>query len=212
MGSYGVAAASLAYFDKSVNELEIQEAAYLARPAEGAGELQPVPRPGGGDRPSQLGHPAHGRERRDHAGRALAAIAKPLGVNPRPTGTYLASAEYFTEEVRRQVISRYGVKALYEGGLSVRSTLDPQMQVEARTSLQHALVQYDQTRGYRGPVETVELGGDWGPALNKIEPYADVPEWRLAVVLSADSNSASIGLQPSRDISGRRERSARSRR
>ncbi len=204
MGSYGVAAASLAYFDKSVNELEIQEAAYLAALPKAPENYNPFRNPDEAigrrnwviQRMAENGHITQEE--------ALAAIAKPLGINPRPSGTYLASAEYFTEEVRRQVIARYGVKALYEGGLSVRSTLDPQMQVEARTSLQHALVQYDQTRGYRGPVETVQLAGDWGPALNKIEPYADVPEWRLAVVLSSDANSASIGLQPARDVSGRR--------
>ncbi|RIY03731.1 penicillin-binding protein 1A [Aureimonas flava] len=204
MGSYGVAAASLAYFDKSVNELEIQEVAYLAALPKAPENYNPFRDP-----EEAIGRRNWVIQRMAENGfitqdEALAAIAKPLGVNPRPSGTYLASAEYFTEEVRRQVIARYGVKALYEGGLSVRSTLDPQLQVEARTSLQHALVQYDQTRGYRGPVETVELGGDWGQALNKIEPYADVPEWRLAVVLSSDANSASVGLQPPREVSGRR--------
>ncbi|WP_182087012.1 penicillin-binding protein 1A [Aureimonas sp. ME7] len=204
MGSYGVAAASLAYFDKSVSELEIQEAAYLAALPKAPENYNPFRDPG-----EAIGRRNWVIQRMAENGvitqeEATAAIAKPLGVNPRPSGTYLASAEYFTEEVRRQIIARYGVNALYEGGLSVRSTLDPQMQEEARTSLQHALVRYDQTRGYRGPVETIEVAGDWGPALNKIEPFADVPEWRLAVVLSADNNSASIGLQPTRDMSGRR--------
>ena len=81
------------------------------------------------------------------------AKAEPLGVKPRRNGTYLFAGEYFTEEVRREIISRYGENALYEGGLSVRTTLDPKMQLIARKAMQNGLLKYDTLRGYRGPVE-----------------------------------------------------------
>ena len=67
-------------------------------------------------------------------------------------GTYLFAAEYFTEEVRREIIDRYGEDALYEGGLSVRTTLDPKLQRMARKALQNGLSTMTQLRGYRGPV------------------------------------------------------------
>ncbi|WP_164173887.1 hypothetical protein, partial [Stenotrophomonas maltophilia] len=70
-------------------------------------------------------------------------------VTPRHTGNYLFASEYFTEEVRRQIIGKYGENALYEGGLSVRTTLDPKMQVQARAALQHGLFKYDEAKGYR---------------------------------------------------------------
>jgi penicillin-binding protein 1A len=63
---------------------------------------------------------------------AGAAKAEPLTVTPREAGSQLFSAEYFTEEVRRQLGSLYGEDQLYGGGLSVRTTLDPELQVCAR--------------------------------------------------------------------------------
>ncbi|MBB3951102.1 penicillin-binding protein 1A [Aureimonas jatrophae] len=203
LGSYGVAAASLAYFDKSVNELTIDEAAYLAALPKAPENYNPFRDPD-----EAIGRRNWVIQRMAENGvisndDAAEAQARPLGVNPRPSGTYIASAEYFTEEVRRDIINRYGVKELYEGGLSIRTTLDPKMQLEARSSLQHALVSYDQNQGYRGPVATVDPGSDWGKAVGEVAPLSDVPEWRLAIVLSADSGSASIGLQPRREASGR---------
>ncbi len=204
LGSYGVAAAALAYFDKSVNELTIEEAAYL-------GALPKAP-----ENYNPFRVPDRAIERRNWvidqmaangfitAEAASEAQEKPLDVNPRPTGTYLASSEYFTEDVRREIIQRYGVDALYEGGLSVRTTLDPTLQAEARKALQHGLIKYDEERGWRGPVTRVEIGSDWGQSLAKIEPLADVPEWRLAVVLTAEAGRVEIGLQPPRDMSGAR--------
>ncbi|MDY8110635.1 penicillin-binding protein 1A [Fulvimarina sp. 2208YS6-2-32] len=199
MGAYGVAAASLSYFDKSVNELTIEEAAYL-------GALPKAP-----ENYNPYRNPERAIARRNWVIAQMAsngfiteqeadlAKSKPLGINPRPTGTYLATAEYFTEDVRREIVDRYGIDALYEGGLSVRTTLDPQMQKLARTALQSALVEFDTARGFRGPVKNVEIGGDWGEAVGAIEAFDDVPQWRLAIVLSVDGESASIGLQPRRD-------------
>ena len=70
----------------------------------------------------------------------------------RPRGNYLFASEFFAEEVRRNLIDLYGSEKLYEGGLSVRTTLDPKLQVLARTALHDGLIKFDQARGYRGPV------------------------------------------------------------
>ncbi|WP_427023198.1 penicillin-binding protein 1A [Aureimonas ureilytica] len=204
LGAYGVAAASLSYFDKSVNELEIQEVAYLAALPKAPENYNPFRNPD-----EAIARRNWVIQRMAENGfitqdQANEAIAKPLGIKIRPASAYVADADYFTEEVRREIIARYGVNSLYEGGLSVRTTLDPTMQVEARRALQHALVQYDQTKGFRGPVKTLELGNDWGQPLGEIEALTDVPEWRLAVVLTADANSVGIGLQPAKLASGRR--------
>ncbi|MAU98448.1 MAG: penicillin-binding protein [Fulvimarina sp.] len=202
MGSYGIAAAALAYFDKSVTELSVEEAAYLAALPKAPENYNPFR-----DYDRALDRrnwviaqmTANGFIDQEEA---AAAKEKPIKVNPRPSGTYLASSQYFTEDVRREIVQRYGSKALYEGGLSVRTTLDPALQKEARAALQNALVAFDQQRGYRGPVTTIDIGSDWGAEVGKVEALADVPQWRLAVVLEANADRVSVGVQPRRAISG----------
>lgn len=86
--------------------------------------------------------------------------------------------------------------ALYTAGLSVRTTLDPRLQQAAMQALRKGLVAYDQAKGYRGPLTRLPSLGGWRQALAKRQPLADVPEWRLAVVLSAAEDTAELGLRP----------------
>ena len=129
--------------------------------------------------------------------------AQPLNVDPRPFGAHIFAAEFFAEEVRRRLYDRYGEKKLYGGGLSVRSTLDPNLQRLARKAVVDGLVAYDRRHGWRGPVKTIETTGDWGTDLAKIDIYTDIEPWRLAVVLQADPESAAIGLRPKKLSSGK---------
>lgn len=203
LGSYGIAGAALTYFDKSVNELTIEEAAYLAALPKGPSNYHP------------FRHTERATERRDWVIDQMAengyityeeaqdAKSKPLKVTPRRSGSYLFAAEYFTEEVRREIISRYGEDALYEGGLSIRTTLDPDLQREARKALHRGLIRYDTLRGYRGPVKHLEYDGDWGVALSDVEGLSDVPEWKLAVVLNVSDAGVDIGIQPEKLVSGK---------
>ncbi len=113
------------------------------------------------------------------------------------------AAEYFAEEVRRELYDRYGEKKLYEGGLSVRTTLDTKLQALARKTLHEGLVHYDETRGgWRGPVAKIDIAGDWGAKLADVKSLDDIAPWRLAVVLEAGDKSARIGLQPGREPGG----------
>lgn len=208
LGSYGIASAALTYFDKSVGELSIAESAYLAALPKGPNNYHPFRQPERAierrnwviDRMSENGYIT--------AEEATEAKKQPLGVKERSDAHYVFASEYFTEEVRRQIIQKYGVDALYEGGLSVRTTLNPTLQVEARKSLQAALLRYDEARGWRGPMKNVELGNDWGTAFGDMQSYADVPEWQLAIVLNVSAAGADIGLQPPLEASGSRSRSA----
>ncbi|TJX67637.1 MAG: penicillin-binding protein, partial [Mesorhizobium sp.] len=90
----------------------------------------------------------------------------------------------------------------YEGGLSIRTTLDPKVQLIARKAMQNGLMKYDTLRGYRGPVKTIDVSGDWGVPLGAVKGLEDVPEWSLAVVLDSSASGLSIGLQPARQASG----------
>jgi len=135
MGAYGVAAASLLYFDKSVHELSAAEAAYLAALPKAPNNYHPFRQR---DRAVERRNYVLDRMAEDHyitAQDAEKSKKEPLKVTPRPTGAHIFAAEYFAEEVRRYVNENYTEKKLYEGGLSVRTTLDPKMQVLARKVL-----------------------------------------------------------------------------
>lgn len=202
LGAYGVAGAALTYFDKSVNELTVAEAAYLAALPKGPANYHPFKFT---DRAIERRNWVidqmvdNGYVSREDGEKAKATD---LGVSPRRNGTYLFAGEYFTEEVRREIISRYGENALYEGGLSVRTTLDPKLQLIARKAMQNGLLKYDTLRGYRGPATKIDPTGDWGAVLGEVKGLDDVPEWQLAVVLESSDAGLSVGLQPKRDVAG----------
>ncbi|WP_209017237.1 penicillin-binding protein 1A [Roseibium aggregatum] len=204
LGAHGIAAAALIYFDKSVHELNLEETAYLAALPKAPNNYHP------------FRHTDRAVARRNYViDRMVAdgyvsfdegaeAKQKPIVVKPRETGSRLFAAEYFTEEVRREVADIFGDKRLYEGGLSVRSTLDPELQKMARKSLMDGLIDFDHKRGsWRGPVDRITIGADWGVDLSKIEALSDLPEWTLAVVLESGGESATVGVQPERLVSGK---------
>ena len=202
LGNYGIAAAALNYFDKSVNELSIAEVAYLAGLPKGPNNYQPfLHRDAAVDRRNYV---LSRMAENGYISKAEAdkARAEPLGINPRVLTPDSYAAGYFAEEVRRELSDRYGEKKLYEGGLSVRTTLDPKMQVMARKALVDGLVRYDEAHGFRGAIRHIDLGGDWGPPLATIQAFSDVQPWRLAVVLDGSDSAVRIGLQPTKDKAG----------
>ena len=195
LGNYGVAASALNYYGRAVNELTLAEAAYLAA----------LPKA-----PSDL-HPFRNRERavarrnyvidrmveNGYVARSVGDKAKtePLGVNPRVMSPNSYAAGYFAEEVRRELSEKYGEKKLYEGGLSVRTTLDPKMQLMARKALVDGLVRFDEAQGFRGAMRNINVAQDWGVALAEVPALGDVRPWRLAVVLETTDARQSVRYQ-----------------
>ena len=159
-GSYGVAAAALNYFDKALDKLDLHEMAYLAA----------LPKAPSNYHPQRKTKAAIGRrnwvlrQMQENgyitAAEAAEAQAQPLGIRA-ASGFDETSAPYFTEEIRRLLIERYGSDTLYEGGLSVRSTLDPTLQEKAQRALREGLEALDRRQGWRGALgrldQTVDL-------------------------------------------------------
>ena len=196
--SYGVAAAGLNYWGKALNELNLSDVAYLAALPKAPNNYHPFRRTKRAlarrnwviDRMVENGYVTEEE--------AEAAKAQPLNVNPRPLGAHIFAAEFFAEEVRRELENTYGRDKLYGGGLSVRATLDPVMQRQARKALVKGLVRYDRRHGWRGPVQTIDPAGDWGETLGKIKVPRDVGDWRLSVVLKVENGQVTVGLRPNR--------------
>ncbi|WP_439813930.1 penicillin-binding protein 1A [Zavarzinia sp. CC-PAN008] len=188
-GSYGVAAAALNYFDKALDDLTVAEAAYLAALPKAPNNYHPVR-----EREAAVARRNWVLDRMRLDGAVTQeeweqARTADLGVRPR-TAMASTQADYFAEEVRREVMAQFDEKTLYEGGLSVRTTLDPHMQAIADRALRQGLIAYDRRHGWRGPLGHVEPGEGWQERLAQEPPLPalDAPgigPWQRAMVLEA---------------------------
>ncbi len=197
--AYGVAAASLQYFNKSLEELTISEAAYLAALPKAPNNYHPVRNR---DAAIERRNWVIGRMLEDgyitEAQADLAAIS-PLEIRERDNGKQVR-APFFAEEVRRELIEKYGSESLYGGGLAVRSTIDPKMQDIAIKTLQQGLQAYDRRRGYRGVLTHFNNMSEWQDKLSGFKkPDAMLDSWSLAVVQAASTEGARISLENGRE-------------
>lgn len=198
LGSYGVAGAAQSYFNKSLEDLSIEEIALLAAQPKGPALYDPRK------------NYEEAKERRDwviermreegYIGdqEALQVKQAPIVLRKRDTGD-IAQADFFAEEVRRTLAEMYGSNVLYEGGLVVKTTLDPVLQQQADMALRKALIEYDRRRGYRGPVAHIpNLGAkayDWQErlsALSRQHAFHIFAGQRLTMVTALDDKRAQV--------------------
>jgi penicillin-binding protein 1A len=198
--AYGVQAAARAYFGKDVGELDLHEAAYLAI----------LPKAPSNYRPEV--HMERALDRRNWVLRAMqsngwiseaqlaAAQAEPLGTIARTGDGFDKIGGYFVEEVRRQLVEKFGEKAedgknsVYAGGLWVRTSLDPAMQKATTEALRDALLRYDRGSGWAGPINTIEIDDKWASRLASTYIDIDYQNWRVAVVIDKAGGTAEIGF------------------
>ena len=193
-GSYGVAAAALNYFDRSLNDLSLEEIAYLAALPKAPKQLPSGAQARCGGGAPQLGAGPDGEANGAvSTAEAEAAMRAPLHTRARAPETFV-EAPHFAEEVRRWLLARYGEDALYEGGLSVRTTVDPALQAVADRALRDGLVAYDSRRGWRGSLAQIDPAGGWQEALGAAEVSPVPAPWRLAAVLAVEPGRAEIGF------------------
>jgi len=199
--AYGVQAASRAYFDKDVADLTIPEAAYLAVLPKAPSNYDPV-------RATK-----RATDRRNYVLREMeangfitaeqrnAAAATGLGTIPYGSNSkFRDMGGYFMEEVRRDLLKRFGEKAengpnsVYAGGLWVRTSVVPHMQAAAAEALREGLAKFDGGRGWKDLELSVDVSGDWRGQLDRAPVGTGFPDWRKAVVLSKSAGEAEIGF------------------
>ena len=198
--SFGVQAASRAYFDKDVDQLELHEMAFLAilpkaperYGRKGQEQAALARRNFVLDQMEKNGF-ISGSERRE-------AASKPLGLVTQRRERSV-DAGYFLEEVRRELIDRFGETAedgansVYAGGLWVRTSLDPEMQLAARDALREGLLRYHGGRGWTGPLATIDVSqGNWASQLQSSPLGISYRDWKVGVVTSRSGSSARIGF------------------
>jgi penicillin-binding protein 1A len=199
--AYGVQAASRAYFDKDVADLQLHEVAFLAI----------LPRAPSAYDPNRNGERA--KERRDWvlgqmeangkitAAQRAAAQAQPLGAVASAPPAIRNVGGYYMEEVRRELIQRFGEEAdaehsnsVYAGGLWVRTAYDGRMQEAAAKALRDGLARYEGGRGWRDPGMRIELGEGWRNSLANAQFGVGYEDWRAAVVLAKSGATIELGF------------------
>ncbi|MDE2030515.1 MAG: penicillin-binding protein 1A, partial [Alphaproteobacteria bacterium] len=193
--SYGVAAAALNYFNKSLSDLTIAQAAYLAALPKAPNNYDPVR-----DHEAAVERRNWVIQRMADTGRITQAQAQEAKEEPLVTQTRnendTVSADYFSEEVRRQLIAKFGEQEVMEGGLAVKTSLNPKLQAAATEALRNGLIAYDRReRGWRGPVTHFESLRDWAQKLKKAKSPPGGEEWPLAVVIGLKRSEAQIAFQ-----------------
>lgn len=182
VGTYGVAAASQQYFGKSLDNLTISEAAYLAALPKAPNNYHPVRKK---QRALDRRNWVIGRMAIDGyitEDEKEAHQLSPLGTIDLDESTTSYSAPYFAEEIRRFLRNTYGQDGLYTQGMIVRSSLSPELQSIATNAFRDGLVKYDIGQGYRGPVATFDNFNDWKSRLSSIPVQKGMaPSWELAL-------------------------------
>jgi penicillin-binding protein 1A len=199
--SFGVEAAAQAYFGKSVDQLQLHEMAFLAilpkapeKYGRSKNEASAVSR-----RNWVLGE----MRKNDWISDAqlAEASAQPLGLVPQTLTAFDSKAGYFVEEVRRQLIERFGETdkagpySVYSGGLWVRTSLNSNYQDYATKALRNGLLRYQAGKGWHGPIKNLPISnGDWRGALQRSNIAIDYEAWRVAIAIAPRGGNASIGF------------------
>ena len=190
--AYGVAAAAINYFGKALDELTLEEVAYLAALPKGPNNYNPVTHY---DAAIQRRNWVLSRMLEDGyitEEEAKTAMEKPLKVVKRKSG-FLKDTEYYSEEVRRTISNNFGDEALYQGGLIVRTTVDPRLQSMATQAFRKGLLAYDRRHGWYGATANIQIDENYKENLQKAElPKGAEPSWQKAVVIKVTKDKAEI--------------------
>ena len=192
IGTYGVAAASLEYFDKSVNDLSYEEAALLAA----------LPRAPSKYNPFKSIEKAKARRnivlKNLYDNSYIDSIEykelknKEIKTKKRKI-ELLEEANFYSEEVRRIISDSYGFDDLYKGGLSIRTPLNSNYQIEALKALREGLEEYDRRHGWRGPITNIDTA-EWQNNIQQLTPDKSL-NWKLAKVIDVNKLTLKIEIE-----------------
>ena len=195
--SYGVASAALNYFNKSLDELTIEEVALLASLPKAPAKLDPT-----------RNDPRDAIARRNwvidrmldldyiNKDEAKIAKAKPIVLHEKNIEE-VSNGEFFSEEVRKRLVAMYGENNLLEGGNVVITTLDPELQKIADEYLKRGIENYDKRHGFRGPIGNISgeinFQNNWADLLSDFRTDLKYRKtWDKAVVLKIDEENQNI--------------------
>ena len=205
--SYGVTAAAQVYFGKSLEELSLAEIAYLAALPQAPSVLHPVR-----EKPRAIARRNYvigqmlenGYVTAEEAAAAREEDLRTVQSGDLPSARIaMPPRDYFTDEIRRELSASLGDEELFTGGLTIRATVDPDLQTVAARALRDGLEKYDRALGvYRGPAAKIDPASfdpsdeaSWRAALAGASVPRDIDGWHPAVILEIGESSARIGIE-----------------
>ncbi|MDA7835728.1 PBP1A family penicillin-binding protein, partial [Candidatus Pelagibacter sp.] len=197
-GAYGVASASLEYFDKPISELNYDEAALLAALPKAPSRYNPY-------KNIKLA-----KFRRDLVLKNLLEngyideknyqkfFDNKINLKKRKK-TFTEDTSYYVEDIRKDVIDKLGFDKVYKQGLNISTPINLDLQKFAIKSLREGLISYDKRKGWRGPVSSSKNLDDWNNDLDKLRLENSI-NWDLAIIKKV--NKFSVEIETEKKISG----------
>ena len=190
-GTYGIASASLEYFDKSVDELNYEEAALLAALPKAPSKYNPY-------KDKQLAKFRRDlvlnnlRDNKYISSEELEVFQNTKIKLKKRKKVYLENSRYYVEEIRKNTIKKFGYDKVYKEGLNIKTPLNLKLQKLASNSLRDGIEKYDRRRGFRGAINNISLSEkNWSEKI-KIKKVENSLNWELARILSLDSTTLEI--------------------
>lgn len=194
-GAYGVAAAAQVYFNKSIDELTLEEDALLATLPKAPSKLDPRK------------NIEKAKDRRNWVLQRMVdenfveekegqmAMEEPINLHSKDDDDAV-KASFFSDSVKKELSELYGSDGVFENGYVIRTTLNPDFQNAAVKALEAGIEEYDQKHGYRGALGKIDVAGKWQEDLQKFDVKKLYKEsWHKAAVLSLTNNIATIGIE-----------------
>ncbi len=183
-GSYGIAAASLRYFDKPITDLDYVEAALLAALPKAPSRYNPYK------------NNETAKFRRNLVLKNLfennfiteaqynSYVKEPIKLKKRKK-IYLEDARYYVEDIRKNVVKKFGFEKVYKNGLNIKTPLNLNIQSNSTMALRNGLINYDRRKGWRGPLTNKKYTINWIEGLEKFKLEKSI-NWELAIVTSVN--------------------------
>ena len=189
-GSYGIASASLRYFDKSINELNYSEAALLAALPKAPSRYNPY---------KNLELAKYRRdlvlnnlyENKYISKAVFEKLIKSEIILRKRKRIYLEDSRYYVEDVRKNVIETYGFNKVYKQGFNIKTPLDLELQTIATQALRKGLEEYDRRRGWRGSIKNKKINSNWNKDLEKYQTENSLG-WEIAIIKEINKFEAKI--------------------
>ena len=190
-GAYGVAAASLEYFDKSIKELNFAEAALLAALPKAPSKYNPY-------RNIALAKFRRNLVLKNLFDNNFLDLKKYQELNKKPINlkkkkrVFSEDAQYYIEDVRKNIIEKLTYEKVYKQGYNINTPINLELQTIATESLKNGLLAYDRRKGWRGPISNLDYKEDWFKNLNEKYKLEQTINWKIAIVKKVNQFTTNI--------------------